>query len=373
MAIPYGRQTISAEDIAAVIKVLRSDWLTQGPNISAFEEALARYCGAKYAVATSHGTDALHLAYLAAGLKKGDEVITTPNTFAATANMLLAVGAKPVFTDIRLDTYNLDEAKIEKLLTKKTKAIIPVHFAGQPVEMEKVLKLAKKYRLIVIEDACHALGARYRNKKIGSLKSDMAVFSFHPVKAITTAEGGAILTDNEKYYRRLVSLRNHGIYKDQAGKNVMIDLGYNYRTTDLQAALGLSQLKRLDSFLHKRHKVAEWYYQELNQVKEIVLPKQLPRNYSGWHLYVVLVTNPELRDPLMSFLKERGIGVNFHYPAVYSHPYYQKIGYKNLQLPNAEVYHRSCLTLPCFPRLSRGEVKSIAKVIKTFFQVSNGD
>ncbi|OGZ34219.1 MAG: UDP-4-amino-4,6-dideoxy-N-acetyl-beta-L-altrosamine transaminase [Candidatus Portnoybacteria bacterium RBG_19FT_COMBO_36_7] len=373
--IPYSHQFIDSKDIEAVLKVLKSDWITQGPKISEFEKALGKYCGAKFAVVCSSGTSALHLAYLAAGLKKGDEIITTPNTFAATANMILAVGAKPIFCDIRLDTYNIDESQIEKLITNlpagrqgKLKAIVPVHFAGHPCEMEKISKIAKKHKLLVIEDACHALGAKYKNSKIGSCRyCDMAVFSFHPVKSITAGEGGAILTNNEKFYKKLISLRSHGIHKDAQGKNVMEELGYNYRLTDIQAALGISQLKKLDGFIRQRHAAVNNYKKELAGVRSIILPQELKNIYSAWHIYVIRVKNPAQRDSLMQFLKNNGIGANFHYPAVYSHPYYQKIGYNNLKLANTERYQNSCITLPCFPALSRPEIKLVSNLIKEFF------
>lgn len=374
--IPYGHQKIDRNDIKEVIKVLKSDWLTQGPKVLEFEKALAKYCGSKYAVAVCSGTAALHLAYLAAGLKNNDEVITTPNTFAATSNMILAVGAKPIFCDIRLDTYNIDENKIKKLITNlpagrqgKLKAIVPVHFAGQPCEMEKIREIADKYKLLVIEDACHALGAKYKEKKIGGCHySDMAVFSFHPVKSITTGEGGAILTNNKKYYKKLISLRSHGIHKDEKGRNVMTELGYNYRMTDIQAALGASQLKKLDGFIEARRKVVKWYEKELSDVKNIILPVELPSNYSSWHIYVIRVKDKKNRDSLMEYLKANGVGVNFHYPAVYFHPHYRKNGFKNVKLENEEEYHSSCLTLPCYPDLKESEVKYITKVIKNYFE-----
>src|SRR3989344_7149009 len=369
--IPYSRQSISKQDIRAVQRVLRSDRLTQGPNVLAFEKALARYCGASYAVAVSSGTAALHLSYLAAGLKKGVEVITTPNTFVATSNMLLAIGARPVFCDIRPDTYNINEQQIERLITKKTKAIIPVHFAGQPCEMDAILKIAQKHKLIVVEDACHALGARYKNRKIGSLDSDMTVFSFHAVKAITTGEGGAVVTNNRQYYKRLLLLRSHGIYKDKQGKNVMTALGYNYRLTDFQAGLGLSQLKKLDSFIAKRRRAAGWYREELKDIEEIILPGD--GTESAWHLYVIRVKNPKLRDRLWAYLQKRGIGPNFHYPAVYAHPYYRKAGYASVKLPNEEIYKHSCLTLPCYPGLPRREVGRIVSLIKKFFSHRYGN
>jgi len=365
--IHYGHQSIDKKDIKAVVKVLKSDWLTQGPKVLEFEKALAKYCGAKYAVVVCNGTAALHLAYLAAGLKAGDEVITSPNTFVATSNMLLVSGVKPVFCDISLETYNIDVNKIEKLITKKTRAIVPVHFAGQSCEMDKIHRIARKYKLLVIEDACHALGAKYKNKKIGSLKSDMAVFSFHPVKPITTGEGGAILTDNKKYYEKLISLRNHGIYKDKKGKNVMAELGFNYRLTDMQAALGISQLNKLDKFISARRRIVEYYKKELNNVKGIILPQELKGNFSSWHIYVIRVREKENRDGLAEYLKKNGIGVNFHYPAVYSHPYYRQIGFKNFSLKNEEDYNNSCITLPCYFSLTENQVKKVSGLIRDFF------
>lgn len=369
--IPYGHQSIDKKDIEAVIKVLKSDWLTQGPKVLEFEKALAKYCGAKYAVVVNNGTAALHLAYLVAGFKGGDEIITTPNTFVATSNMMLVVGAKPVFCDIRLDTYNIDETKIEKLITKKTKAIVPVHFSGQPCEMDEIYRIAKKYKLLVIEDACHALGARYKNKKIGSLKSDMTIFSFHPVKSITTGEGGSILTNDKKYYEKLILLRNHGIVKDKQGKNVMTELGFNYRMTDIQAALGIGQLKKIDNFIAKRREIVSWYEETLVGDKNIILPQEVENCYSGWHIYVIRTKNIEHRDKLSIYLKQKGAGVNFHYPAVYSHPYYQKNGYQDIKLENTHQYQKTCLTLCCYPDLAQRQVKSIANLIKKFFKINN--
>lgn len=368
--IPYGRQSIDKSDIKAVTDVLRSDWLTQGPAIKSFEQALANYCGASHAVVTSNGTTGLHLAYLAADLKKGDEVITTPNTFVATSNMLLAVGARPVFCDIRLDTFNIDEKKIASLITPKTKAIVPVHFAGHPCGMDAILKIARKHKLIVIEDACHAIGAKYKKRKIGAL-SDMTVFSFHPVKPITTGEGGAVLTNSKEYYERLIRLRSHGIHKDKNGFNVMLELGYNYRMTDMQAALGESQLKKLDRFIKKRHEVVSWYEGMLGNVDGIILPKELSLQYHGWHIYVLRVKDQQMKLPLYAHLLQNGIGVNFHYPAVYSHPYYRKNGYKHIQLKNMDAYHNSCITLPCHVGLAKAEVRKIARLITDFFEYGN--
>lgn len=364
--IPYGHQTITEDDFSAVAESLKSDFLTQGPGVEMFEKELAKRAGAKYAVAVSSGTSALHLAYLVANIQKGDEVITTPNTFVATTNMLLILGAKPVFCDIRPDTCNIDESKIESLINERTKAIVPVHFAGHPSAMDKILQIAKKYKLLVIEDACHALGALLGNSPIGSI-GDMTVFSFHPVKSITTGEGGAVLTDREDFYKRLVLLRSHGVRKDENGKNVMTELGYNYRLTDMQASLGLSQLKKLRNFIRDRNRVAKVYLKQLEGEHNIVLPVVAPGVKSAWHLFVVRVKDSLKRDALASFLKENGIGVNFHYPAVYSHPYYLGIGFSGFSLPEEEKYQSSCLTLPCYPALKPSEIKFVCDKIKYFF------
>ena len=244
-----------------------------------------------------------------------------------------------------------------------------MHFAGQPCEMDEIHRIAEKYKLPAIEDACHALGAKYKSKKIGGL-SAMSVFSFHPVKSITTGEGGAILTDNKKYYDKLLLLRSHGMYKDRQGKNIMIDLGFNYRLTDIQAAMGSSQLKKLDKFIKQRRKIVAWYKEELKNVRQIILPRELKGNYSSWHIYVIRTVKGVDRDKLAEFLKEKGVGVNFHYPAVYAHPYYRKSGCGNIKLPNEEIFYNSCLTIPCYVGLSRGQVKIISNLIKSFYGVS---
>lgn len=350
--IPYGRQSIDKKDIKAVIKVLTSDRLTQGPSVRTFENALSAYTGAKYAVAVSNGTVALHVAYLAASLGKGDEVITTPHTFAATSNMLLAVGAKPVFCDIELTTYNIDESKIESLITKKTKAIVPVHFAGHPCAMKKILKIARKHKLLVIEDGAHALGTSLNGKNIGSI-GDMTTFSFHPVKNITTGEGGAITTNSKKLYERLLLFRNHGIQKNAQGRNVMTELGFNYRITDIQCALGISQLKKLTAFQKRRENVARYYFKHLNKMPGIILPLSNSAGIHAWHLFVIRVA---FRKRLLDSLQKVGIGVQIHHTLpVYRHVYYQKHGYKKVSCKNAEEYYKTCLSIPIYPDLTRGE------------------
>lgn len=367
--IPYGHQNINQADRIAVDKTLQSDWLTQGPRVAKFEEALAKYVGAKYAVAVSNGTAGLHLAYLAAKIKKGDEVITTANTFVATSNMILAVGARPVFCDIKPGTYNIDEDKIEQLITKKTKAIVPVDFGGRPCEYNKIKAIAKKHKLLIIDDACHALGASYKGKRIGNGSiADLTIFSFHPVKSITTGEGGAVVTNSKKLYQRLKLLRSHGVVKNSNGFIVMSELGYNYRLTDIQSALGLSQLKRLNKFVNLRRQRALLYNKLLASVPQIITPVPVAKGLtSSWHLYVICAKRAADRLPLYNFLKSHGIGVNFHYPAVYKHPYYQKIGYKGVNCQEAERYTATAITIPLYPDLSLNSVKYICNIIKLFF------
>lgn len=367
--IQYGRQSIDKNDILNVEKAMASDFLTTGPKVEEFEKKIANLIGVKYSIAVNSGTAALHLAYLAAGLTKENEIITTANTFVATANMLLAVRAKPIFSDIRLDNYNIDEKKIAHLITKRTKAIVPVHFAGHPCEMRKIWKIAKKYNLVVIEDAAHALGSKYEGKYIGNGKSDMVTFSFHPVKSITTGEGGAILTNNKNYYDKLKLFRNQGIIKDKNGFNKMIELGYNYRLTDMQAALGISQLNRLDKFIKTRQNIAKLYNQKLKNIADILLPSELDNVYSGWHLYVIRVKKKENRLPLYKYLLQKGIGVNFHYPCVYKQPYYQENGFKDIKCPNAEHYAETSITIPLYPLLQKKEILYIVSMIKKFFNI----
>ncbi|OGY67431.1 MAG: UDP-4-amino-4,6-dideoxy-N-acetyl-beta-L-altrosamine transaminase [Candidatus Harrisonbacteria bacterium RIFCSPLOWO2_02_FULL_45_10c] len=367
--IPYSRQHIDEEDIQAVLEVLKSDWLTQGPKVLAFEKALAEYSGARFAVAVPNGTAALYLAYKAAGLKEEDEIITSPNTFVATANMALACGAKPVFCDTRTDTYNIDETKIEDLITEKTKAIVPVHFAGHPCEMDEISRIAQKHNLLVIEDACHAIGAEYRAQKIGSL-SDLTVFSFHPVKPITTGEGGAILTDNESYYKKMLSLRTHGIVKDPAKTEAigkwyyeMVDLGFNNRITDFQCALGISQLKKLDGFQEKREAVANYYFEKLAEVKSLILPTKLAYIKHSWHLFPIRLKDAGKRRATFDALQTNGIGVQVHYIPVHFQPYYQKLGYPAGTYPNAEAYYNSAISLPIYPDLTKADQNKVIEVL----------
>lgn len=356
MYIPYGTQSITEEDIKAVEEVLRSDFLTTGPKVAEFEKKVAEYVGAKYAVAIANGTAALHAACFAAGIKEGDEVITTPMTFAASSNCVLYCGATPVFADIDPDTYNISPKEIEKKITSRTKAIIPVHYTGQPCEMDEIMAIAKKHNLIVIQDGAHALGADYKGKKIGSL-GDMTTFSFHPVKHITTGEGGMIVTDDEKLYKRLVLFRSHGITRDETMllKNEggwyyeQLDLGYNYRITDIQCALGISQLNRLEQFVARRRELVQRYQQAFEGMDELITPYEKEGCNSSWHLYVIQVND---RKNVFNRLRNAGIGVNVHYIPVYKHPYYQKNGYHDVVCENAEKLYEHIISLPLYPDLT---------------------
>lgn len=377
--IPYSRQWIDKDDVQEVIKVLKSPFITQGPKIKEFEESLAKYCGTKYAVVFSSGSAALHSAYYASGIQKGDEVITTPLTFAATANMVIAVGAKPVFADIDLETGNLDPKDVEKKITKKTKAIVAVDYAGLPVNIAAFKKIARKHNLVFIEDGAHSLGASYGKKKIGGL-ADMTMFSFHPLKSITTAEGGAITTNNKKYYEKLLLFRSHGITKDKtklqkkgapAWYHEMQDLGFNYRITDIQATLGISQMKKLNFFVKKRHSVVNRYQDELKSLKNFILPKEEGNHISSWHLFAIRLIKDKkhLRDMVFEELQKEGIGVQVHYIPVYHHPYYKTLGYKKGICPNAELFSESEISIPVFPSLSSKDQKIVIKALRRVDEV----
>ncbi|WP_066051375.1 UDP-4-amino-4,6-dideoxy-N-acetyl-beta-L-altrosamine transaminase [Robertmurraya korlensis] len=372
--LPYGKQVLDEDDIQSVVQVLKSDYLTTGPVIQQFEQDMANLTGAKYAVAFSNGTAALHAACFAAGISEDDEVITTPMTFAASANCVLYQGGKPVFVDIHPDTYNINSMSIKEKITKHTKAIIPVHFTGQPADMDEIMKIARENQLIVIEDAAHALGAMYKNQKIGSI-GDMTMFSFHPVKHITTGEGGIITTNQEDFYKKLIQFRTHGITREP---NIMREnhgpwyyemqfLGYNYRITDIQVALGVSQLKKLETFIQKRKQLVELYMEELKNMDEIELPKQLPYVESSWHLFVLKLQLSKLtvgRKEIFEALQKENIGVNVHYLPVYLHPYYQTLGFTKGICPIAEKSYEEFLTLPLFPGMDEGDVMDVVRGLK---------
>lgn len=369
--LPYGQQWIDEDDIKAVIQTLKNPYITQGPKITEFENAIAGYVGTKYAVAFSNGTAALHAACYAAGISAGDEVITTPMTFVASANCVLYVGAKPVFADIDNNTYNIDPKSIEEKITSKTKAIIPVDFTGQPADLGAIREIANKYNLVVIEDAAHAIGATYNNRKIGSI-SDMTMFSFHPVKHITTGEGGMIVTDSEKYYQKLKLFRSHGITKENRSRNVgpwyyeMVDLGYNYRMTDIQATLGLSQFKKLDHFVERRKRLANYYNKEFANMPELITPKQLHSAESSWHLYVLRLNLGLLkadRKEIFEALLAENIGVQVHYIPVYLQPYYRQLGYLQESCPIAEKLYEEIISLPLFPKMTEEDILSVIQAV----------
>lgn len=361
--ISYGKQFIDEADIQTVIDTLRSPFLTQGPKVAEFEQAIADYVGVKYAVAFCNGTAALHSACYAAGIGEGDEVITSPITFAASANCIRYVGGTVVFVDIDAATYNIDPAQIRSKITENTKAIIPVDFTGQPANMDEIMAIAKEHNLVVIEDGAHSLGAEYKGHKVG-IQADMTMFSFHPVKPITTAEGGIIVTDNEDYYNKLLKFRSHGIeqtsYAQEQGGwyYEMTDLGYNYRMTDLQAALGISQLSKIDTFLQRRCEIAAMYTEALQKVEGIQVPRQLEETNSGWHLYMIQLEGIN-RKQVFEEMHAANIGVHVHYIPVYWHPYYQQLGYEKGLCPVAEAWYEKALTLPIHPQLSNEEVEFI--------------
>ena len=374
--IPYAKQYLDDDDIKAVVEVLKGDYLTTGPYINQFESEFALKVGAKYAVAVSSGTAALHIAYLAADLKPYDEVITTPMTFAATANAALYVGAQPVFADIDGQTYNIDVKEIESHLTPQAKAIVPVHYTGLPCEMGEICDIAKLHNLVVIEDACHALGAKYKDTVIGDCTySDMTVFSFHPVKHITTGEGGMITTNSESLYHKLIKLRSHGITRDSRSFKEpshgdwyyeMQDLGFNYRLTDIQAALGISQLKKLDSFVARRRQIVGQYNQAFKGLP-VELPSEPEGCFNSYHLYVVRVDKKikTTRKDLYFKLKEKGIHTQVHYLPAHTMPYYQEhFGYKWGDYPVAEDHYSRVLSLPMYPSMTDDDVDYVINCMK---------
>jgi len=375
--IPYGRHYVDDDDIAEVVKVLKSDWLTTGPVVYRFEKAFASYVGSKYAVAVANGTAALHLACLAAGLCKDDELITSPITFVASANCALYCGAKPVFADIKADGSGLiDPGEIEKTVTDKTKIIIPVHYGGLPCDMEEIQKIALDNDLIVIEDACHALGATYKDSKIGDCKySDMAVFSFHPVKHITTGEGGMITTNNKEFYDKLVMLRSHGITRDPDKLQKkdegpwyyeMQMLGFNYRLTDIQCALGLSQLKKIDRFVARRREIAKMYDDAFAGSDCISGPVKYDDRESAYHLYTIRLNGKlaDKRKEVFENLRANGIGVQVHYIPVNQQPYYQRM-FDLGESQNAENYYNTIMSLPIYCGLDfNNSLEKIKKIVE---------
>lgn len=370
--IPYGRQDIQDSDISAVIKVLRSDFLTQGPAVPQFEQVVAKYCDAKHAVATNSATSALHIALMALEVGAGDLVWTSPNTFVASSNAALYCGACVDFVEIDPETYNMStSALLEKLeraeqLGKLPKVVIPVHLTGQSCDMQAIYKLAKRFGFYIIEDASHAIGGLYNGSPIGNCAySDITVFSFHPVKIVTTAEGGMALTNKANLAKKMGLYRSHGITRDPSLMTHAADgpwyyqqiaLGYNYRMTDIQAALGASQMNRLQHYVKRRHEIADRYIRELADLP-LTLPKQSDFAYSAYHLFVIRLDlaaiSPLSHADVFNALRDRGILVNIHYIPVHTQPYYQNMGFKLGDFPNAEAYYRSAISLPMYPTLSK--------------------
>jgi perosamine synthetase len=368
--LPYGHQWVDDEDIKDVVKVLRSEWITGGPNVCAFEEAFAAQVGAKYAVAVSSGTAALHSAMFAAAIGPGDEVIVPAMTFAASANCVRFQGGTVVFADVRPDTLNLDPKHVEGKVTALTRAVITVDYAGQPSDLEEINDIAERNNLTVIEDGCHALGASYRGRKVGTL-ARMTTFSLHPVKHITTGEGGVITSDDAEFVARLRLFRNHGITSDHRQRESggswfyeMVELGYNYRLTDFQCALGQAQLKKLSAWLTRRREIAARYTEAFKAIPEIEPPIVLRDREPAWHLYVIRLNLDRLRvgrAEIFRALRAENIGVNVHYIPVPWHPYYQRLGYVKGQWPIAESAYERILSLPIFPAMSDQDVKDVIR------------
>ena len=379
--IPYGRQNITDEDIEAVVKILKSDFLTQGKTVPIFESKLSEYVNAKYAVATNSGTSALHIACIALGLDCGDYLWTTPISFVASANCGLYCGAKVDFVDIDRNTWNIDVDKLSKKLESAKKAnklpsvIVIVHFSGLSCDMEEIKSLSIKYKFRVIEDASHALGGRYKNNQIGScLYSDIATFSFHPVKSITTGEGGMATTNDKPLADKMRLLRSHGIKRDiNRGNNKsplwyyeQNCLGFNYRMTDIQAALGISQLKKIDNFVRKRNQISAKYHDLLSHM-DIKLPYRNENYYSAQHLFVIRIKLDQVsrkHQEVFNYLREHNIGVNLHYIPIYRQPFYNSMGYKEVDFPESESYYSEAITLPIFPGLKNEEIRYIASTIE---------
>lgn len=369
--IPYGRQKIDRDDVAAVARVLKSDWLTTGPMVDEFEQALARYVGARHGVAVSNGTAALHVAMLALGIGPGDEVIVPPITFVATANAVVFCGGKPVFADVEPDTLLIDPVQVEKKITRRTKAILAVDYAGQPCDYDRLRAIARKHKVALVADGCHALGAEYKGRRVGSV-ADLTAFSFHPVKHITTGEGGMVTTDDPVLAKRMKLFRNHGIATDFRQREKkgswfyeMTDLGFNYRITDFQCALGLSQLKKLTAWLKVRRAVAAKYDKAFRALEGIVPLAVGPGVKHAYHLYVVKVEGAKDRSEMFAEYRRRGIGVNVHYIPVHLQPFYRKT-FKTAEgdCPVAEAAYGKILSLPIHQGMTSSDVATVIRITK---------
>lgn len=372
--LPYGRQGVDEADIQAVVDVLRSDWLTTGPKVSEFEEAFAEYVGAEFAVSFSSGTAALHGASFAAGLSSGDEAITSPLTFAATANCVLYQGSTPVFADVSGDTLSLDPSEIAEKITPKTRAILPVDYAGHPADLASILEIARMHNLTVIEDACHALGAEYNQRRVGGI-SDMTVFSFHPVKHVTTAEGGMVATNSAKFAETLRRFRNHGISTDARQRQnsgqwhyEMVLLGFNYRLPDVLCALGIQQLKKIEGNLTRRRQIAARYQAAFRDLRGITMPSVRASMNPAWHLYPIRLNLRELtadRGEIFRALRAENIGVNVHYIPVHLHPYYRdRFGLREGDFPIAEEAYSRLISLPMFHSMTDQDVADVISAVE---------
>ncbi len=373
--IYYGHQYLDEEDYKAVLDVLKSDYLTCGPKISELEEKLCKITGAKYAVACSNGTAALHLAAMAAGVGEGDEVITTPITFAASANCVLYCGGTPVFADVNPSTYNIDPSSIEEHITENTKAIVAVDFTGQAVELNKIKSICEKHNLILIEDGAHSLGTLYSGQPVGSI-ADMTTFSFHPVKTVTSGEGGAIMTNSEALYKKLMLLRTHGITRDESLMNnpsqggwyyEQVDLGYNYRLTDIQAGLLISQLNKLDIFKARRHELVEAYSEAFSKLDGVLVQQEIEESDTCRHLYILRLDSKKLKINRRQFfdaMEAEGICCNVHYIPVYYFPYYEKLGYKKGLCPNAEALYEEMISLPLYYGMSDKDCEDVIRAVE---------
>ncbi len=371
----YGRQWVTEEDAEEVKKTLLSDYITCGPKVDEAEKMLCEYTGAKYAVVVSNCTAALHLAADAAGISKGDELITTPLTFMASANCALYCGGKPIFADINPDTYNIDPDSIEAHITPNTKAVVAVDFTGQVVEADRIREICNKHNLVFIEDAAHSIGSSYDGKKVGSI-ADMTCFSFHPVKTVTCGEGGAILTDNKEYYEKLLLLRSHGMEHDE---NKMLEgphegiwyyeqqmLGFNYRMTDIQAALLCSQLKKIDSFIARRKEIVAKYDEAFKNIPEIIVQKNTPKSDTSRHLYIIQLDLDKLnctRRQFFDAMSAENVQCQVHYVPVYWFPYYKSLGYKEGLCPNAEKVYKGIMSIPLYPRLTDKDVDDVIHAV----------
>jgi perosamine synthetase len=370
---PYGRQEIDDQDIAAVVDTLKSDYLTTGPQVDIFEKKLSEVTGAEHSVVVNSGTSALHAAYFAAGLKQGDEIVTSPLTFAATGNAALYLGAKVKFVDIDDETGNIDPSLLEKHITPQTKLIVPVDFAGHPADYRAIDEIAKHKKLLTVADAAHSLGATYFGSKVGKL-ANLTTTSFHPLKLITSAEGGAIFTDNSGYAQKMKAFRTHGIVKEKGHLNLqdegawyheMQEIGFNYRLSDVHAALGSSQLNKLETFVSRRQQIAAAYTEALSGLAGIRLPSEQEGVKSAWHLYVIRVLDgSKARRRLFEKLQELKLGVQVHYIPVYWHPHYKNLGFKQGACPKAELFYEQAISLPIYPSLSDSDLVIIQERIR---------